>query len=738
VPRHDAFLPLRTGATIAGVLGVLLVCAARADEVLERVEVVGVAYRVERGIDETAATVSAISRDDVEHSAASNLRDVLRYEPGVTVEGSAGRFGLGDIAIRGIGGNRVLMQVDGIRLPDSYRVGRFSSASRNQFDLALLKRIEILRGPGSALYGSDALGGVVALSTVDPADFLTGPSNIGGEARGGYASVSDRWTGSAVLAGEQSSWQALLGYQRSSGHETGNQGTVDIVGRTRTAPDPQSTTNESLLGKLVWDGRARWRLGFERNTQQVRTGVLSLNPQSIRTVSLTGDDASQRSRASIDADAMRVGAFSRLRGLVYTQRALTLNDTEDRRASTTPVCLSAPGLTSCLRDVRFRFEQKEVGANLLAEADWYGNWLAGIEVARTRYDESRNGTQTNLNTGEVVNVVGGEPMPTRDFPRTTSDRIGAFVQDELRLADGRLDLVPGLRFDAFRTRANSDPVFASANPGRPVVNSSDTALSPKLGVLYRATPTLNVTAQLATGFRAPPAADLNLGLSNLPAGYAVVPNPDLRAERSRGAEIGVRGRQRRLDFTATAFIADYEDLIVSRAALPCPGDPSCVAGAAGTFQSQNIAHARIHGIEVDARYRFTGAWSVRGSFSSAYGTDTDRDRPLNTIDPPRAVIGLLYEQANASAAVHVTYTRKKQRIDASAGELFAPPSSTVVDLNLSWAIGEQLRLTVGVFNVFDSTYWLWSEVRGVISPGATIDRYTQPGRNASLLLRARF
>jgi hemoglobin/transferrin/lactoferrin receptor protein len=729
----------RRGGLLAVLAGGWVAAAAAQTSLpqLEPVEVVGIAHRIARGIDETAASVSVICRDEIERAAAANLREVLRYEPGVSIEASAGRFGLGDIVIRGIGGNRVLTQVDGIRLPDSYRVGRFSSASRNQFDLALLQKIEILRGPGSALYGSDALGGVVALATVDPADFL-GTADLGGEAGGGYASAADRFTGSLVLAGEHSSLQALVGYQRSRGHEVDNQGTVDVVGRRRTAPDPQSASNEWLLGKLVWNDRARWRLALERNTQQVRTEVLSLNPLSSRTVELTGDDESERRRASLDADALNVGALARLRGVVYTQRSLTVNDTEDLRAGTTAACLSAPGPISCRRDVRFRFEQKDTGGNVLAEAAGWGYWLFGLETARIQYDESRDGTQTILDTGAVGKVVGGEPMPTRDFPLTTSDRIGAFVQNELRLADGRLDLVPALRLDAFRTRARPDPVFANANPDRPVVDSRDSALSPKLGAVYRVTAATTLTAQLATGFRAPPAADLNLGLSSLPAGYAVVPNPDLRAERSRGAEIGVRGRQPRWHYSATAFVTDYEDLIVSRAPLRCPGEPACVAGAVTTFQSRNIANARIHGFEADAGWRFDAAWSIRGSFSRAYGKDTDRDLPLNTIDPPRAVIGLLYEGEAFGAALHLTHIGEKTRIDRSAGELFASPAVTIVDLNLNWRLGRRLRLSAGVFNLFDRKYWLWADLRNVIDPGVTVDRYTQPGRNASVLLRAGF
>ncbi len=705
---------------------------------LEPVEVVGIAHRIERRIDETPASVSIITREDLERTAAVNVRDALRYEPGVTVEASAGRFGLGDISIRGIGGNRVLYILDGIRLPDSYRVGRFASASRSQFDLALLRRIEILRGPGSALYGSDALGGVIALTTLEPAEFLGTEGAAGGEAGASFASVADRLAGSLVLAGETGPLQALFGAQYGSGGEIDNQGSIDVVGRSRTVPDPQTARNRSLLGKFVVNGSARWRLVLEDNVQDVHTDVLSLNPQSSRTVSLTGDDSAERSRASIDVDAPGVGPLKRLRALVYAQRSLTINDTVDIRAGTTVACLSAPGPVACRRDVRFRFEQQESGATVLGEAQGFGHWLFGVEAARVRYDEMRDGTQTNLNTGEVGTVVGGEPMPTRDFPRTVSDRIGAFVQNEASLADGRAELVTALRFDGFRNDAQSDPVFAAANPGRPVVDSRDTALSPKLGALFRVTPTTTITAQLAAGFRAPPPADLNLGLSSLPAGYAVVPNPDLRSERSRAAEIGVRERRPAFDAAFTAFIADYDDLIVSRAPLPCPGDPACVPGALATFRSQNIASARIYGFEAVAAWRLGGPWTLRGSASGARGSDTQRGVPLNAVDPTRVVAGLLYDRAGVAAALQASYVWPKERVDASAGELFAPPGYTVVDLTANWQLANRLRLSAGVFNLFDAKYWSWSDVRGVVAPGATIDRYSQPGRNASVLLRFAF
>jgi hemoglobin/transferrin/lactoferrin receptor protein len=700
-------------------------------------EVIGIAHRIERSLDDAAPGTSLIMRTDIERGVVSDLRELLRYEPGVNIERSTSRFGLGDIGIRGMTGNRVLMQVDGIRLPDSYRVGRFSNASRNQLDTGLLQRVEILRGPGSALYGSDALGGVVAFSTVDPDDVLGG-GHLAAGADAGYASAAERpWQG-LLLATDAKPLQALLGVQHSDWRETASEGTNDVVGTARTSADPQQGSSLSLLTKVLWQGGAagRWRLTLERHEQDVHTDILSLNPQSARTVSLRGDDSLERRRASLDVDMADVGGLSRLRALIHVQRALTLDSTSDVRANTTAVCLSAPGTLRCRRDVRFRFEQNESGISWLGEADGVGHWLFGLELARIRYEESRDGLQTNLDTGAVSNVVGGEAMPTRDFPLSESNRIGAFVQNEYA-ANPRLLLTPALRFDRVRLNASADQIFVAANPGRPVVDKSDQAVSPRLGLLYRLLPSTVVTAQWAAGFRAPPASDVNLGLSSLPAGYAVIPNPDLRSETSRGGEIGVRGRHPDFDYTATAFITYYRDLIVSRAALPCPADPRCVPGAAGTFQSQNVSRARIHGFEASARYRLGRSWSFRASAAYAFGADTGRGRPLNSVDPLRFVVVGAYDVADFSARLNVTHARAKTHIDQSSGTLFATPDYTVVDLTASWQLGARLQLSAGVFNLFDHKYWLWSDVRGITNPGATVDRYSQPGRNFSVLLRAR-
>ena len=129
--------------------------------------VVVTATRTPRRAEDVPQTVDVITRDTMERRQAQDWKDLFRYEPGVSVGANADRFGIGDIRVRGLGGNRVRIQVDGVPVPDAFAIGSYSSAGRAMVDPGVLKQVDVVRGPGSALYGSDALGGVVHPAPLD-------------------------------------------------------------------------------------------------------------------------------------------------------------------------------------------------------------------------------------------------------------------------------------------------------------------------------------------------------------------------------------------------------------------------------------------------------------------------------------------------------------------------------------------------------------------------------------------
>ena len=139
-------------------LGLYVVCATVAIVIpmsvvatdLETITVVG--SRTERPLKEIAATIDVIDSDRIEEELARDIADLVRFEPGVTVSGTGSRFGLSGFNIRGIGGNRVLTLVDGVRVAEEFSFGPFLSARRDFVDLDSLASAEIARGPISSLW----------------------------------------------------------------------------------------------------------------------------------------------------------------------------------------------------------------------------------------------------------------------------------------------------------------------------------------------------------------------------------------------------------------------------------------------------------------------------------------------------------------------------------------------------------------------------------------------------------
>ena len=167
VPDGDAFL-LRTGKLLHAVRGE---AAPSANEATFLDEVTVTADHVPASLRDTPGHVSIVTDDDIQHHLYEDVADLVKYEPGVYVEGDATRLGLNGFNIRGIGGNRVLTQVDGVPTAEQFDFGPFN-VHQQAIDIDTLQSAEIVRSAGSALYGSDAVGGVISLITKNPSDYL--------------------------------------------------------------------------------------------------------------------------------------------------------------------------------------------------------------------------------------------------------------------------------------------------------------------------------------------------------------------------------------------------------------------------------------------------------------------------------------------------------------------------------------------------------------------------------------
>ena len=148
---------------VGAVASLAFVTSAQAEDYIETVTVVGT--KTEREIGDVAGALSIIAEDEIDRRMMRDIADLIKYEPGVSVAGTGERWGLSGFSIRGIGGNRVLTLVDGVQVPEEFSFGPFLNARRDFVSVESMANIEIAKGSGSSLYGSDAVGGVVAIKT---------------------------------------------------------------------------------------------------------------------------------------------------------------------------------------------------------------------------------------------------------------------------------------------------------------------------------------------------------------------------------------------------------------------------------------------------------------------------------------------------------------------------------------------------------------------------------------------
>jgi hemoglobin/transferrin/lactoferrin receptor protein len=703
--------------------------------------VIVVATREAGAIADAPATVGVVPRQEIERTQAQDLRELFRYEPSVTVVGGYGRFGLGDVRIRGLGGNRVQLQVDGVNVADAFSIGSFANADRDAVDLSILKQAEVLRGPASALYGSDALGGTVRFVTLDPDDLLESDDGFAGRVRTGAASVDDSAQLGLSLAGRDGAWSWLVHAQARDGHEAENFGGNHTPDATRTAANPSDQRQRALLGKLLYDlgDGDRLRLTLDAGETDAETAVLSARADTVvfgqrtRVLSLNADDRKTRARVSLDGlHGLDIAAADTLRWQWHRQDSTTEQRTVENRAT----IVGNAAVNPTRRERLFDFFQREDGLELVAEkALGDAGLLYGLQFTETDIRQKRDGRSINLITGAVSGTIFPDVFPVRDFPVSRTREWGVFAQADIPLLDGELRLVPALRYDDYRLDPSLDAIFAGDNPGFVPAGLDARRWSPKLGVVWAFHPAVALYANAAAGFRAPPYDDANLGFTNVASGYAALPNPDLKPETSRGLDVGLRGDHGALQWTLSAHASRYRDFIDSRRNIGI--DP--ITGLL-LFQSVNRSRVDTWGAEASARLAFDDiGWRggyLRMAASRTRGVDRTADTWLASIDPLRAVLGLGWRGEVAGLEL-VASAAARQR-DVSGTGAFIAPGHALLDLVADWELSSAWRMEAAVFNLADRRVWDATDTAGIPASSTLLDRYTRPGRNARLTVTASF
>jgi len=738
VPRARSARPLTLALAVAGALAAVAERPAHAQAPGETVlpETAVTATRSARDVDQVPASVTVKDRAALDEELVENIRDAVRDEPGVTVSRRPSRFSLAlantgragneGFNIRGLEGNRVLLLVDGLRLPNAFSFGANSFGRGDYLDANAFGSIEILRGPASALYGSDGLAGAVSITTPDPATLL---KRSGGDRHLGYRfsyDGADRGFAHALSGAIRfDGLEAMLIVSRRDASELRNKGEDASPDARRTQPNPQESDTNAVLSKLVYrlSPRNRLRLTMEGEKRNVTTHAISaVSPPPLTATSvlaLDADDSIKRIRASVDQSigAMTTVVADELRWALFVQKADNRQHAiEDRNTAADRV-----------RDTTFN--ERSVGGTLEIDK----RIAVGVPQRLTYgFDVSRSHSE-NIRDGVVPPV--GEAFPTKAFPDTDYTLGGVFAQDEIAFAGGTFFVIPALRFDTFKLDPEASPLY----PGTSVA-LSDSALSPKLSFQWLPLEGLNLYAYAARGYRAPTPDQVNNGFVNAVVNYRSIGNPDLKPETSRTIEVGAKVRRDGLRLAAAYFDGRYKNFIEQIQV----GGSFTVADPA-VFQFVNLREVTIHGAEISGEVTFLRDWTVNAAAAWAKGRDETTSLPLNSINPLQAVAGIAWQALpSLRANLDARYARQKSEGDVDSSGVapnpqFRPPSSFVLDLALNWKagriLGAYVAFNAGVFNLTDRKYWAWTDVRGLAANSTVLDAYTQPGRTFAANLR---
>ncbi|WLG97050.1 TonB-dependent receptor [Pseudomonas sp. FP198] len=738
-----------------------------AGSALELQQVTISATRQEQDIASVPSTVSIHDRQELDRNNVNTIKDLVRYEPGVSVGGAGQRGGISGYNIRGIDGNRILTQVDGVEIPGGFFNGPYAKTQRNYVDPEIIKRVEILRGPASVLYGSNAIGGVVSYFTLDPDDIIKPGKDVGARLKTGYSSVDESWLKSATVAGRSGPFDGLLHYSQRNGHETESYGSNNGTGLDRTAANPEDVRANNVLAKLGWDysADARLSLVYEKykndrdvDLKSAYGGPYSNGQPAIPASILpggmyqwrTGNDTITRERFGLEHSfALDSLLADNIKWSLNHQIAKTDQPTAE---------FYFPITRRVLRTRETLYEEKQWVFDAQADksfrvADTDHTLTYGTTLKHQKVTGSRSGNGVCLAVGVGCPAVGA--ISTRDvlakasdFPDPTINTYSVFAQDQISW--DKWTFTPALRYDYTRLKPRlTEEFLRTVDPTNGGTVSGEDKnwhrVSPKFGLTYALTDQYTWYGQYAEGFRTPTAKALYGRFDNAGVGYSVEPNPDLEPEKSKSYETGLRGRFDSGSFDVAVFYNKYRDFINEDAITPGADQL--------TFQSNNIKHATIKGIEAKGRLDLdvfgapTGLYT-QGSVAYLYGRNNDTGEPLNSVNPLTGVFGLGYDQEQFGTLLSWTLVQKKNRVDDSnfnspdgvSGQ-FKTPGFGILDLSGYYKVTNDVTVSGGLYNLTDKKYWLWDDVRGydsvgeaaVLSP-ANLDRLTAPGRNFAVNL----
>ncbi|MAL48510.1 MULTISPECIES: TonB-dependent hemoglobin/transferrin/lactoferrin family receptor [unclassified Methylophaga] len=622
--------------------------------------------------------ITVIDKTELDERQATSVPQTVAHLPNVTLSGGP-REDVQNVNIRGLGDNQVLQLVDGVRQ-------NFMSGHRPTYflDPELIKSVEVVKGPSSALWGSGALGGVISQNTIHAADLL-GVRDFGGFIKQGYHSNSDKWLTTTALAGRMDSVDWLLsGFYRDGNEiELGNGENLE----------GSASRDKGVMAKVDWFIDDAQTATFNLRSSEVNGEVPSNGAADLSSSNFMIHRENQTDHASVD---YRLNPDS---DWLNAQLMLYWNNTDmqeyrlsDRRADNTEI--------------------ETLGLNLNNRT----------ELSNISFIYGVDGYQDKLSSNR-----GGLDRPTP--PDATTEVWGAFTEVHIPFAEAwRLEM--GGRYDDFSTKAKN------LNNDR-----SDNALSPSVALVWQTTDQLNLTLRYDEAFRAPTAEELYTTGTHFcitsTSCNTFIPNADLKPEESQNIEFIADFNTQNLftpqdyfGINAALFYNNIDNFIEQTVDSPVFSSlpfPPFFSVDAGNTTYNNVDEAQLKGFELKFNYGLND-FNAALSYGQTRGEDKQTGEKLSGIPADKWVLDLSQRFINRSVktGLKVSHIETQNRTPSEDSRDY--DHYTLTDIYATWqpAAISDLKLDISVNNLFDQYYRV------------AFQELYMPGRDVRLAVRYQF
>ena len=649
------------------------------------------ANRAQSSLWESPATIQVIDQQTLKNATSTSIADDLQDIPGVEVTDNS-LAGRKQIRIRGEASSRVLILIDGQevtyqRAGDNYGVGLL-------IDESALERIEVVKGPYSVLYGSQAIGGVV--------NFITrkgGDKPIAGTVKAVYNSSTAGWEESAAAWGSIGQFDYRI---NGSYSDQGDRKTPD--GRL---PDTHNRNNS----QAIW-------LGYNLDNQHFG---LSLDRYRLSTQTYFEDTEGAYDAFSVKIPKLereKVGLFydidvdgDYLKKIHIDAYQQTIERQFENEVKTTQA-IPSPMIQALTVHNQTHTHDKQYTQGLTLQSNFTlpadNNLVLGAQYKRDRVSQTSAGNTTNQSATGLINTA----TQTRSYYESEQSNTSLFAQNDWHFADNWTWTLGARQYwlSSKLTRGDGQSTASgvTSDASIPGQSAHDSELVTSTSLRYSGFDNVELRAAFAQGYVFPTLSQLFMQTSA--GGSVTYGNPDLKAEHSNNVELGARYNGNMWLVDGAVYYSEAKDYIAS---VACAGEAVCKGNSAtsrgGYYYYDNMDKAKTWGMELSAEYN---GWAVSPYISGNLIRRQYETATLKTTHTGEPTINgrvglkhtLMLNAANVTSDVFIR-AASSANDDSSGTETRSPGWATLnLAVNTEFGANDQYQVNLALNNLTDKRY----------------------------------